>query len=138
MNEQDVVLQEDDLSDVYDILHSVRAKWRPLGLQLKVVSTELDAMGHGSGTQDPLMRMLRYWLRNARRPTWPDIVEALRRQSVNRPNIAERVRQRHCPWYEPQQPSLASFVAQAVITSEPVPPQPAPDVEGEDVPHVLH
>ena len=117
----DVVLNEDDLSDVYDILHSVRAQWQQIGLQLNVIPAELDAMQSGSGTQDPLMRMLRYWLRNAPHPTWPDIVEALRRPSVNRPNIAERVRQKYCPWYEPQPPSLTS----------PVPLQPVADVEGE-------
>ena len=59
----DVILNEDDLSDVYDILHSVRAQWRQIGLQLNVIPAELDAMQSGSGTQDPLMRMLRYRLR---------------------------------------------------------------------------
>ena len=101
MDGQDRVLNEDDLSDVYDILRSVREQWWQVGLQLRVISAELDAMQRGSRTQDPLMQMLRHWLRNSPRPTWPDIVEALR--SVNRPNEAERVRRSYCAWYEPQQ-----------------------------------
>ena len=104
MDGQDKVLNEDDLSDVYDILRSVREQWWQVGLQLRVISAELDAMRRSSRTQDPLMRMLRHWLRNSPHPTWPDIVEALR--SVNRPNEAERVRRSYCAWYEPQQSSF--------------------------------
>ena len=119
------VLDEDDLRRVYDALYSLRAIWWEVGLQLKVKPATLDAIQHNSSSHDNLMQVLLHWLRNAPRPTWPDIVEALRRPTVDRRNTAEKVRRKYCSWYEPQLVSLPSFHTHSNSS------QPAPNVVGE-------
>ena len=122
------VIREDDLRRVYTALHRMRAQWREIGLQLGVGASDLDAIQRGSGTHDHLMQVLILWLRNAPRPTWCDIVVALRHPSVNRLNVAEDVRLKYCPEYDPQPMSFNPLVTPTPTAV--APPQPIPGAQG--------
>ena len=89
----DMDLSEDDINVVYDILYAARAKWYEIGLQLKVKSNDLDAIRLESTNH--LLDMLKRWLRFPN-TTWLDVVEALRRPSVNELRLAERISVEHC------------------------------------------
>ena len=90
-------LSEDDINVVYDTLYVARAKWYDIGLQLKVKSTDLDAITHESTSTTPLLEMLKRWLKSAEETTWTHIVEALRRPSVNELPLAQRISDKYCP-----------------------------------------
>jgi hypothetical protein len=113
------VLGEDDLRRVVNALHKMRAQWKDIGLQLGVEVHDLDDIRSSSRNQDKLIKVLTLWLRSTPSPTWWNIVDALRHPSVNRLNVAEEVRRKYCPEYDPQPISLNP------------PPQPGPDAEGE-------
>jgi hypothetical protein len=113
------VLGEDDLRRVVNALHKMRAQWKDIGLQLGVEVHDLDDIRSSSRTQSKLIKMLTLWLRSTPSPTWWNIVDALRHPSVNRLNVAEEVRRKYCPEYDPQPISLNP------------PPQPGLDPEGQ-------
>ena len=124
-------LDEDDIRVVYDILHAARAKWYEIGLQLGVKSADLDAIRLESNNH--LLDMLKRWLRFPS-ATWPDIVEALRRPSVNDLHLARRVNNRHCPDYRPRELSLDPHQIRRLRETQPSPP----NINGEYIATVLY
>ena len=91
------ILSEEEAGVVFDFLYYARAKWYELGLQLKVQPHDLDAIKLSS--HNKLLGMLKQWLKSAENTTWPHIVEALQCRSVGLPDLARRVRDKHCREY---------------------------------------
>lgn len=81
-NEQRV-LQEDDLAEVYEELHGTEAKWKSIGIHLKLPISCLEEIGkeHKGNTEECSLQMQIAWLRS-KTATWKSLVEALRKSSV--------------------------------------------------------
>ena len=93
------LLTLDDLYDVLEQLHEVRAKWYDLGGSLKLRASTLDAIKveHRNAPDICLREMISYWLRQVTpRPCWNAIVVALRKQIVNEPRLAETLETKYC------------------------------------------
>ena len=93
------LLTVDDLYDVFDQLHEVRAKWYDLGGSLKLEVSTLDAieLEHRNTPHICLRKMISHWLRQVTpRPCWNAIVVALRKPIVNEPRLAETLETKYC------------------------------------------
>ena len=80
-------------------LHSVRASWYNIGLELDIPHTELDCFRQKYTDQSDLMReMLKHWLDVAvdPRPTWEAVVTALRAPIVDKKHVAEQLESKYC------------------------------------------
>ena len=77
------VLQEDDLPEVYEELHGTEAKWKSIGIHLKLPISCLEEIGkeHKGNTEECSLQMQIAWLRS-KTATWKSLVEALRKSSV--------------------------------------------------------
>ena len=74
-------------------LHSVCDKWYKIGVQLEVPISDLRMMG---GRLDPLCDTLDFWMRNGRSPSWRQLVDALRTDSVGEARLAEEIEEKFC------------------------------------------
>ena len=86
------LLTVDNLYDVLEQLHEVRAKWYDLGGSLKLDVSTLDAIEvkHRNAPDVCLREMISHWLRQVMpRPCWNAVVVALRKPMVNEPRLAE-------------------------------------------------
>ena len=93
------LLTLDDLYDVLDQLHEVRAKWYDLGGSLKVRASTLDAIKveHRNAPDICLREMISHWLRQVTpRPCWNAVVVALCKPIVNEPHLAETLETKYC------------------------------------------
>ena len=69
-------------------------KWYPLGLQLLDPKDEsfLRALRNQSGTcLDKCTEVFQHWLDVTGKPTWSKILKALKKRSVNFPNVADKI-----------------------------------------------
>ena len=93
------LLTVDDLYDVLDQLHEVRAKWYDLGGSLELRASTLDAIKveHHNAPDVCLRQTISHWLRQVTpRPCWNAIVFALRKPIVNEPRLAETLETKYC------------------------------------------
>ena len=68
----------------------VRNQWYRLGLQLKVRPEALDTIRvQFSDPRDQLLEVLKTWLTTSDNPSWKTLTDALRRQSVGQPSLAD-------------------------------------------------
>ena len=75
-------------------LHSVRANWYNIGLELGIPYTTLDCFKQNDTDQLVLLReVMKHWLDTAfdPPPSWEAIVTALRSPLVNEKNVASQV-----------------------------------------------
>ena len=77
------VLQEDDLAEVYEELHGTEAKWKSIGIHLKLPYSCLEEIGkeHKGNNEECSLKMQITWLRS-KKATWRSLVEALKKSSV--------------------------------------------------------
>lgn len=82
-------------------LHPVRAKWRDLGIALKMKQADLDAIEKDTtGAVDrALQNMLTQWLRSDEECTWSQIAEALDSAVVSEKKMAKSLRGKYCADY---------------------------------------
>ena len=95
---------EDDLVDVVEEVMDVAAKWRSLGLALRLRAAELDTISSKNHT-DPtecLRDMLLAWLQqryDSKRfgpPSWRILCQAISKQAGgNNPALAREIAERH-------------------------------------------
>ena len=94
------LLTQNELYDVLNQLHVVRAKWHVLGGSLKVKESVLAATrAEFRDIPDNCLRaILSHWLRQVNpRPCWSAIVAALRMPIVDEPQLAEALEAKYCP-----------------------------------------
>ena len=81
-----------DLPNVFEELHDVRTKWYDFGLQIKVKSSDLDAIKQ-KNREDPhvcFRELLNDWLKQANpKPTWKAVISALQSPTVGFEQLAE-------------------------------------------------
>ena len=93
------MLTVEDLYDVLEELHGVRAKWHDLGGTLKVNTATLEAISaeHRGIPNACLRAMLSHWLKQVEpRPCWNAVVTALRKSVVNEPQLAQTIEAKYC------------------------------------------
>ena len=90
-----------DESNLLLELHPVRAKWRDLGIALKMKQTDLDAIEKDTtGAVDrALQNMLTQWLKSDEDCTWSQIAEALDSSVVSEKKMAKSLRTKYCADY---------------------------------------
>ena len=84
-------------------LHSVRARWKNLRIQLDIDKNTLDAIEvHHVGNPDNcLTDMLDSWLKQTNPPpSWYALAEALQCAPVGEGHLAEQIRQKYCTQFE--------------------------------------
>ena len=89
-----------ELYDVLNELHEVRAKWRYLGGSLKVKESDLAVIRAECRDilLDCLREMLSHWLGQVDpQPCWNAIVAALRTPIVDEPQLAQTLEAKFCP-----------------------------------------
>ena len=93
------VLTPDDAETILDELFEAQNQSLMLGLALKLPLHEVEFIHlHYQNPKDCLIHVIVAFLEQAEpRPTWRDIVEALRSHAVNLPGLAWRVEEAHCP-----------------------------------------
>lgn len=89
-------LTPNDLASVLNELYEVKDMWYDLGIQLKIAVHDLGPISFAPDRG--LHYMLSHWLSNeALSPhTWHQVVDALSSPAVDRPDIAERIRNKYC------------------------------------------
>ena len=92
-----MALTTSDLSIVQDAVLDAEAKWYEIGLQLSVPSSSLDSIStDGDSSSEKLRETLKVWLKTAPKPTWQNIVNALRSSVVGESNLATIVEGNYC------------------------------------------
>ena len=92
----DTSLGEDDLKELYEVLHPVRTRYYYIGLYIGVKSREiLTIKAEHSRLDDRLREVLIARLKMTKALTLDDIVNALRSKMVGEHRVADRVLQRY-------------------------------------------
>ena len=87
-----------DLQLIYGALFEVRAKWRPIGLELRLTPGTLEAIEQEkSKTSNRLEAVLLDWLRVTRGASWKQVIDALRSALVGEIQLAEKLELKYCP-----------------------------------------
>ena len=91
-------LTKNDLKEVRNKVLPATSKWYDLGLELGILSDDLDTVKTGNDKpQDCLREVLKRWLDNAElTPTWTTIIIALRSPAVGHHSLAEELEQQVC------------------------------------------
>ena len=78
-------------------LVSVVTKWRDIGIQLDLELHILKRIEvDNPRSSDRFSEMIVEWIKTMERPTWKQIVAALRSKSVNEPVLAGRIEEKFC------------------------------------------
>ena len=112
-----IELSINDLVDVYDATFEARTKAYEIGLILRLPVDTLDSICtqfHDPG--EKLRKVITAWLKNATKPTWPDIVNALRNHTVEHSKLASDIEAKHCPTAETGQAS-GQMMQQSQLTT---------------------
>ena len=92
-------LQLSELHVVMDELNDVRTKWYDIGLHLGVGVDQLDCIKRqysNSDFSDCLRDTLKVWLETDHFPTWRNIVDALRSNTVSKMRLARDLECKYC------------------------------------------
>ena len=85
-------LSINDLGLVCETVYEARTNAYEIGLILKVTVDTLDSIKEQySNPSDKLREVLKTWLRTASKPTWQDILDALRSCMVGQPKLASDI-----------------------------------------------
>ena len=90
---------EPSLKELLNELHTVRASWYLIGLQLDIPHTTLDCLKQNHSDPSDLMReVLKYWLDTAvdPRPSCEAVVAALTSCAVSEKNVAAQLVSKYC------------------------------------------
>ena len=106
-------LRINDLGEVYEAVYEARSQAYDIGLQLKVAVDTLDSIDRRyDDHSDKLREVLKTWLRTAPKPTWQDLLDALRSRVVGQPRLASDIEAKH---------ELRSTVEAAHVSRETIP-----------------
>ena len=106
-------LSINDLGMVWETVYEARTKAYEIGLILKVVVDTLDSIDERyDDSSDKLREVLKTWLRTAPKPTWQDILDALRSRVVGQSKLARDIEAKH---------KLRSTVEAAHVSRETIP-----------------
>ena len=90
-------LEEKDLDEIQTELWNARAKWRKIGLKLKILPGELDVIEQdGSDVDAKFEKMILKWLRKGDECTWSILCVALSACTVNYKELADKIRKCKC------------------------------------------
>ena len=76
---------------VYNTLYSVRAKWYDFGLALGLLTDTLDSIKEDENYTEGRLRRMLCKRMEVKQLTWDEVVVALRRPTVNRNDLAEKI-----------------------------------------------
>ncbi len=80
---------DDDLQEVYSQLLPAAKDWFDMGLALGIKVDILEGIDSNKDTDKARLRgMLPHWLRSSKSPTWSDICNVLRSNTVQQDNLA--------------------------------------------------
>ena len=99
-------------------LHSVRASWYDIGLELDIPYTELNCFWTMySDPSDLLRKVLIHWLKTAVKPppSWEAVVSALRSPLIKEMKVAAQLESKYCP---PIQDRMDTFNSQPTKTEK--------------------
>ena len=88
-------MNEDNMRDILNEIDTARPKWYYIGLQLNVPPHILDGI-KSDPTSVHLEKVIRYWLTHMTRPTWGDLVNALRKSTVGESRLAGEIERKCC------------------------------------------
>ena len=90
-------ISESDLRELVNALQPAKHKWKKIGTNLIIAPSELEAIQcDNNDSGERLHGMLIKWIASADNPTWKNIVDALRTQSVGESRLSEKIRKRYC------------------------------------------
>ena len=82
------------INDAYLILLPVAAKWKNIGVLLKIELGKLQNIkADTKESLDALLEMLEEWLKRAPPPTWGELVEAVKPFD---PTVSQKIQEKHC------------------------------------------
>ena len=119
----DTLSLDNDLGTLQSELHEARDKWYNLGVQLKVPVSDLRAIQtkfkYSNDPEDCLREMLTRWLSITiiPPPTWQTVMDALCSTPVDRPLIAELIRNKYCS-QKSERDSFRKFLSKDEIISQ--------------------
>ena len=94
------ILNSEDLVTLVNELHEVRHLWFDIGIQLRMQLSELEVIQsqHPRHPERCLREMLSIWLTREvpSLPTWQRVVDALFAPPIDKPHVAERIKQSYC------------------------------------------
>ena len=85
----------ENLALVYNEVHDARVKWEAIGLELGIISNDLEPINSlcRGDAENCLREVLKIFLNRAKpKPTWQLLANALDSHSVNRGAMAEQLR----------------------------------------------
>lgn len=86
-----------DLSEVYSALYSAADKWYNFGLTFGIDPVQLKTIQSSeSNDQARLHEMLSKWLDSSTCPTWTDICNGLRTNTVEKVSLVQIIEQKYC------------------------------------------
>ncbi len=89
-------LETSDLQLIYGALFEVRARWRSIGLELRLTPGTLEAIEQTKiNPSDRLMEVLHDWLRGTTIATWKQVIDALRSAPVGEIQLARKLELEH-------------------------------------------
>ena len=97
----DKQILENDLKTLVTSLDPVKAKWKALGIALRMTAYDLDAIEANTrgSVERALLEMLAQWLKSDETRVWPHLIEALDNKSVRERRLAKKIRNEHCRDY---------------------------------------
>ena len=85
-------LRIEDLAEIYTATCDAKFKWYEIGMFLQVPIETLDVIEYdGGGVSRKFQNMLLFWLRNSKNRTWYALADALRNETVGRPDISGKL-----------------------------------------------
>ncbi len=88
------ILTVKDLQKVYKAVYPARARWRPLGLELGLQLEDLDDIEDlysRKGNGRCLEEVLSKWLKGHLSPTWEDVADALKCETVDEESLSFKI-----------------------------------------------
>ena len=102
-NPLDMMLTEANADEIFEKLLPAQKESYKLGLKLLPMSEVSRITSANVDEQEKLRQVIATFLRQKEpKPTWREIVEALRSPSVNLPDLATKLERAHCPSLEEQ------------------------------------
>ena len=89
-------LTEDDLGELYDALYPMRKNYKPFGLLIGVIKTQIDNIEKQEADPgDRLLEILSVRVKQSEVLRWKDIDKALRSKSVGEGKVADDIREKY-------------------------------------------
>ena len=86
-----------NVSEAVEALHDAQTEWEFIGLGLGVDKDELnDIDSTWPKNKKKLLEMLKLWLNAGKDTTWNAIVQVLRKNTVGRNELANKIEKKYC------------------------------------------